>query len=96
MKRILIFSFLLFFLSAFFSFSKTADEWVNEGDQALMNHDTQTAYQCYLNAYNIDPNNQGANFGLSILTLPHYLIDGGDSEVINFLQKNGFSIVGNL
>ena len=76
MKRILIFSFVLFFLLVSFSFSKTADEWVSDGDQALMNHDTQTAYQCYLNAYNLNNNHQGANFGLSLLTLPHYLIDG--------------------
>ena len=96
MKRVLIFSSILFFLLVSFSFSKTADEWVSDGDQALMNHDTQTAYQCYLNAYNLNNNHQGANFGLSLLTLPHYLIDGGDSEVKNFIQNNGLSVVGNL
>ncbi|HOL35088.1 MAG TPA: right-handed parallel beta-helix repeat-containing protein [bacterium] len=94
-KLIFVFSVFLYVFSVAL-FSKTADEWVADGDQALMNHDTLTAYQCYLNAYNLNNNHQGANFGLALLTLPHFLIDGGDTEVRNFTQKNGLSIVGNL
>ncbi len=97
MKKI-VWAMLLFFLwlSSLVSMALTADEWVAQGDAYLEAHDTVNAYQCYLNAYNLNNNHQGANFGLSILTLPHYLIDGGDNQVRNFLQDNGLSIIGNL
>jgi len=96
MRKIFLVSLILILSTISFSFAKTADEWVAEGDAYLEAHDTANAYQCYLNAYNIDPNNPDANFGLAILTLPHNLIDGGDTGVSSFLETNGISFIGNI
>ncbi|HRR96226.1 MAG TPA: hypothetical protein P5150_05795, partial [Candidatus Ratteibacteria bacterium] len=96
MRKIFLSVFAFVFLSYSFVFAKTANEWVAEGDSYLEVHDTVNAYRCYSEAYEIDPNNQDVNFGLAILNLPHFLIDGGDSDVNNFLLENGICIIGDI
>jgi len=96
MKKVFLFGLLLVLVCASISLALTADEYVAQGDAYLEAHDTINAYQCYLNAYNLNNNHQGANFGLAALTIPHFLIDGGDAAVKSFLDTNGISLIGNI